>query len=274
MTLSSLARTVGAAAALAVAGSALSIVPASATEATYTPDFATQTFMSQRCGGDAKVPNQLNAVILDVSKNYTDETHRIAGWVIIAEVDSKDSGRMQCAVAVINTLADSATTSYSYAGSSLTITAEATGHPAEGFTRTSAIQKRADGTSVAYVGPIMAPKGLAISARMTVSGTETATTAAVTKTVKTSKKKSHKRAAKKTYQKSLKSAKKAYQKAHHGSKAKKAKATRAYKARRKAAKAKFSRAVAPKRKVVVVTPVTTVVTPFTITGHAETQASA
>jgi hypothetical protein len=270
MSVTSHARAVVAGAALALACSVVSFVPASADEGSYTPSSNDVNWMSQQCGGDPAIPNDVNVVMRDASVKASPETNRLAGYVFIAEVDTDryPSGRGLCIAAAVVSFKDTPSTRYTYSGQ-LTLTGAATGDPSRSVTVTKPVTQIDDGVVYAASRGIFAAPNEAITARLSVSGTETATTAVVTKTVSKHKKAKQKRSAKKKYEKSVAAAKKAYKKAHHGSKASRAKAKKTYKARLKRAKARYSKAIRPTRKTVVVTPARTTSKPFTIVGSAE-----
>lgn len=276
MSLSSLTRAVVTGVGLALAFSALSFVPASADE--VPSRIANEVnWLSERCGGDPKVPNDVNVVIRDVSANSSPESGRVGAYVYIAEVDVDkalySSGRGLCIVGAMLSLKDTPPTKYTYPGGRLTLTAEPTGDPSRSVTLTDPIKQDVNGIAYAWTTVLAAPTE-AITARVSVSGTESATTPAVTKTVSKRKTTKQKRYAKGKYKKSVAWAKKAYKKADHGSKMKKAKAKRAYKARLKKAKSKYAKAIRPTRRRIVVTPASTSSKPFTIVGTATVPGSA
>jgi hypothetical protein len=273
MSVTSHVRAVVAGAALALACSLVAFVPASADEVPYRiADELNQ--LSKICGGDPKVPNDKHVVVRDVSANSLPEFKRVAAYVYIAEVDNADfpTGRGLCIVGMMLSVKDTPPTKYTYPGGQLTLKVEAIGDPSRSLTVAAPIRQQDNGLAYAWRSIAAAPNE-AISAHVTVSGTETATTAAVTKTVSKHKKTKQKKYAKKKYEKSVAAAKKAHKKADHGSKANRAKAKKAYKARLKRARARYSKAVRPTKKTVVVTPARTVSRPFTIAGSAEVPGS-
>lgn len=273
--MSSLTRAVITGAGVALAFSAVSFVPASAEE--VPSRIANEVnWLSERCGGDPKVSNEVNVVIRDVSANSSPESGRVGAYVYIAEVDVDTalypSGRGLCIVGAMLSLKDTPPTKYTYPGGRLTLTAEPTGDPSRSVTLTDPIKQDVNGIAYAWTTVLAAPTE-AITARVSVSGTESATTSAVTKTVSKRKTPKQKRYAKGKYKKSVAWAKKAYKKADHGSKTNKSKAKKAYKLRVKKAKEKYSKAVRPTKKKVVVTPARTTSKPFTIVGTADVPGS-
>ena len=276
MSVSSLTRAVVTGVGLALAFSALSFVPASADE--VPSRIANEVnWLSERCGGDPKVPNDLNVVVRDVSANSSPESGRVGAYAYIAEVDVDTaldlSGRGLCIVGVMLSFKDTPPTKYTYPRGQLTLTAMPTDDPSRGVTLSDPIKQGANGIAYAWQA-VVAARTEAITARVSVSGTESATTPAVTKTVSKRKTPKQKRNAKGKYKKSVAWAKKAYKKADHGSKMKKAKAKRAYKARLKKAKSKYAKAIRPTRRRIVVTPTSTSSKPFTIVGTATVPGSA